>query len=410
MAVDKLKRLPNESDFEYHKRLVYGKLENGLLGDVDYAELAPYVYGKNFSSDVARRMMYGSKRTLDLLTKNKEEEVCDTAAIDKMEQSRLEMLKEKKRLQDQRREYNKMIAAEGRWEHLETCLVESANHLAETVGRCYDPVDDPRDIFLDNEDCEAVLVISDIHYGMVTDNIYNRYNTDIAAERLKTVVKAAASRIAMHGAKCLHVLLLGDACHGAIVTSARVASEELVADQMMHVSELLAQSLDYLSDVVPNIYVYCTYGNHMRTVANKRDSVHRDNMERLIGWWLDQRMKGNERVTVLYDLPTEFVQFESCGYSFVGVHGDLDNVRKSTLIIPPLFEKYEYDCPKYILMGDKHHHESFEQLGVKAIVCGSLCGTDDYANQHRLYSEPEQLLLIVTGEAGVDAEYHLRCQ
>lgn len=43
------------------------------------------------------------------------------------------------------------------------------------------------------------------------------------------------------------------------------------------------------------------------------------------------------------------------------------------------------------------------------MICGSLCGTDDYANDKRLFSYPSQLLLIVNEENGVDAEYKLKC-
>ena len=57
----------NESDLDYHKRIIYGKLVDKTLGDIDYAELSEAAYGQQYSSDVARRMFYGSKRTLDLI-------------------------------------------------------------------------------------------------------------------------------------------------------------------------------------------------------------------------------------------------------------------------------------------------------------------------------------------------------
>lgn len=62
-----IERIPGETDFDYHKRLVYGKLVDKTLADVDYTELSELVYGQPYSSDVARRMMYGSRRTLDLI-------------------------------------------------------------------------------------------------------------------------------------------------------------------------------------------------------------------------------------------------------------------------------------------------------------------------------------------------------
>ena len=63
----RLERLPNESKADYHKRLVFGKLVDKSLADVDYSELSYYLYGQNYHSDVARRMIYGSCKTLQLI-------------------------------------------------------------------------------------------------------------------------------------------------------------------------------------------------------------------------------------------------------------------------------------------------------------------------------------------------------
>ncbi|MCD8204973.1 MAG: hypothetical protein LUC16_04020 [Coprobacillus sp.] len=60
-------RQPGETAFDYHKRLVLDKIVNRTLGDVDYTELAKIVYGKELSSDDARKRMYGSAATLQLL-------------------------------------------------------------------------------------------------------------------------------------------------------------------------------------------------------------------------------------------------------------------------------------------------------------------------------------------------------
>ena len=60
-------RQQGETDLQFHKRLIYGKLVDKTLADNDYSELSELAYGQPYSSDVARRMMYGSCRTLQLL-------------------------------------------------------------------------------------------------------------------------------------------------------------------------------------------------------------------------------------------------------------------------------------------------------------------------------------------------------
>ena len=37
------------------------------LSDLDYTEVAELIYGKPYASDVARRMLYGSRATLELM-------------------------------------------------------------------------------------------------------------------------------------------------------------------------------------------------------------------------------------------------------------------------------------------------------------------------------------------------------
>ena len=64
-----LRQRDGESLLQYHKRIIYGKLVDKTLSDIDYTELAERVYGQAYSSDVARRMFYGSRRTLELLDK-----------------------------------------------------------------------------------------------------------------------------------------------------------------------------------------------------------------------------------------------------------------------------------------------------------------------------------------------------
>ena len=99
-----------------------------------------------------------------------------------------------------------------------------------------------------------------------------------------------------------------------------------------------------------------------------------------------------------------------CGHGFCASHGDLDLVKTSPRMLATLFQKTCGFEIEYILLGDKHHEESFSELGIRAMLVDSLCGTDDYANEHRLYCTPAQLLLIVNEDNGVDAMYRLKTE
>ena len=401
-----IERQATESNLDYHRRLVYGKLVDKTLADMDYTELAELLYGQPYSSDVARRMMYGSRRTLELIDREKAAGIEDSSLMSDLEQKMVELRKERQKFYDQRREFNKLVSVAGRQEHLYDTLSESASKLNETVGKIYDGSIPELNI----SDNEAVLVFADWHYGMVTDNVFNQYNTDICRDRVTQVVNSAKQRLLIHNCKTLHLVILGDLFHGAIHTSARVASEELVCDQIMRVSEILAQSVCELSKYVDDVIVYMTYGNHGRTVQNKKDNIHRDNMERLIPWWLKERIinMGADNVSIHSDTESEFLFINAAGHEICASHGDLDRVQSSPRLLPTLFQKKFGKDIEYILLADKHHRESFEELGVTAQICGALCGSDDYANEKRLYSTPFQLMLIINPEDGVDAEYKIK--
>lgn len=402
-----LKRKQNESLLDHHKRLVFGKLVDKTLSDIDYTELAELVYGQTYSSDVARRMMYGSRRTLELIDLERANNIEDKNIITELDEKMAELRKERQKFYDQRREYYKLLSFDGRQEHLYDTLAKSASQLSESIGLMYSNF---RPLDLSFNDTEAILVLSDWHYGLITNNIFNTYDTKVCKDRVKFIIENAIQRITLHQCRKLHIVVLGDLFHGAIHTSARVASEELVCDQIMQVSEILAQSIIELSQYVEETAVYTTYGNHARTVQSKNDSIHRDNMERLVPWWLKQRLKDFDNIIVMPEFSTEFIFVDSFGFNICAVHGDLDSVKQSTRLLPTLFQKTYGKDVHCIILGDKHHRESFDELGTTAMICGSLCGTDDYANNKRLFSQPSQLLLITNPQQGIDAEYHIKCK
>ena len=400
-----LNRLENESLIEYHKRLIYGKLVDKTLSDVDYTELSKLVYDQTYSSDVARRMMYGSRKTLELLDSQLKSSTNNEYAKE-LDNKILELQKERQKFYDQRREFSKLVSAEARFEHILSEISLSAKSISENTSAIYENL---FNFDYDVSNSEAILFLSDWHYGLKTENIFNKYNTDICVLRVTEIAKKSAQKLILHKCKKLHIVVLGDLIHGAIHNSARVASEELVCDQLMHAAELLAQTIEVLSSFVEETNVYVTYGNHARTIQNKKDSIHRDNSERLIPWWLEQRLSKYENIHITEDNGTEFIIVFSCGDFFCASHGDNDSVVSSPKILHTLFQrKYERDV-EYMIFGDKHHRESLEELGITSMICGSLCGSDDYANGKRLYSSPSQLMLIVNEEDGVDAEYRLKC-
>lgn len=313
-----------------------------------------------------------------------------------------ELFKVKKQVQDQRRELRNLLTPDARFNNLTEKLIESANYLCKIKPLVFE------DYVINTSDREAVIAWADWHYGMVTDNIWNKYNTDICRQRVADFVSKAIKHIQLHKVKTLHIMLLGDAAHGAIHNGCRVASEEDVCDQLMQSSEIMAESINELSSYVSVVNVYATYGNHLRTIQNKNDSKHSDNMEKLIPWWLEQRLQNNNRVSIVKSDYYEFLYLNVCGYNIVGAHGDLERFKQFGLTVNTLFTKKYGKTIDYTVSADKHHIEEFETMGIESVLVRSLCGTDEYANNHRLYSSPGQTLMIFTPEDGRECTYNIK--
>lgn len=390
---------PGENQWQYKWR-VYQAKQNGLI-DMDWEELSAKIDATlrpdepRFNESVYRKesaLLHRYWEQVFLHDKNPNLQ----AEMDKL-------YKAKRLLADQRREYNKVLVSDARAEHLGEEMLLAVTRMN---------ADYPLLSIVPNNRVgfsgkEAVLFISDVHYGMTTDNMWNQYNTTICKERLACLAHKAANICLFQGIKKLHVVLLGDMVAGAIHVGVRVASEENTIDQLMHVSELLAQTINGLSSAVSQVEVYSTYGNHARVTANKKDSIHADNMERVIPWWLRERLAANSRVHINESPYHEFVKVDVLGEGLVAPHGDLDNIRDAGFIIPKLFANTGGAPVKYVVMGDKHHQESFERMGVESFIVGSLCGTDDYANERRLFSKPSQMLMIFDPAEGLECTYNI---
>lgn len=393
-----LKRLPNETEDQYFYRVCQMKDSLGFTWP-QMAEIFNGEFGCSKGDTAYRKKWAAFKGVFEA---NADKLVGENVYSNELKAQTDELYKAKRQLYDQRREYNKMLTKDARAEHLMEKLIEAANIA---------PLEDYSNVFTFGtpmSDKEAVLLLSDWHYGQVSDNIWNKYNTDICIDRASTLFKKVYNALKEHSISKVHIVLLGDLINGSIHTTCRVASEENTCEQLMNVSELLARFINAVSKCVNEVNVYSTYGNHARTIQNKEDSIHADNMERVIPWWLKQRLKDNNKVNIIDSEYYEFIHFNACGYNIVCTHGDLDKFKDIGVTVNSLFSKKFGKTIDYTFSGDKHHLESFEQFGVESVLVGSLCGTDEFANNRRLYSYPMQTLCIFTPDDGKLCTYNIK--
>jgi len=291
-----------------------------------------------------------------------------------------ELYKERQKLYDQRREYNKLLREEARFEHLTEILLESLNDLPEL--RFGMAVSNGSMIN------EAALLFSDIHYGLTIDSPLNFYNTQIARERIVQLTEKTINYCRNNQVGKLHLCVLGDCISGLIHQSVRCEQEEDVVTQLMEFSEILSQMICRLREEIPEIIAYSTWGNHSRIISSKKDSLNRENLERLVPFYLKNRVPNDVRIIDSHG--TDYIEATIGGFKTVLEHGDKSS---ATGALNNWVRVLGY-VPQQVFMGHTHDYNDKDDCDVQVTVNGSVCGTDEYALSLRKNTKPCQVLKI----------------
>lgn len=240
-------------------------------------------------------------------------------------------------------------------------------------------------------DNEAILLLSDWHYGIVCNNFWNKYDTDIAEQRLSKLLKRVVSYCKKNNVHKITVLNLGDLICGRIHLALRLESRIDVITQILRVSEILSEFLAALVRENLTVSYYDCIDNHSRIEPSKPDSLDLETLARIIPWYLKERLK---KVVYISDntYGEDIITLECNGYSIAGVHGDKDTPQQVADSISMVTrQKYDLICSAH-----SHHHSEDEKNYTEIISNGSLMGTDSYAKGKRLTSRPSQTLIITT--------------
>ena len=365
-----MERKEKETYKSYLTRIINAK-ENG---QITYEEMGDFLVDDNrWNSDNWRKFYYIAKEVVKKL--DEDIEYTQDDVIREMEDMKIEIYKEKVKLRDQRRELNKLHTKQARFEN----LVEVIKERLEEIGTL------PREKYYKQLDKEkgATLMVSDLHYGIKVDNQFNYYDTEVAEDRLKQLTNKTIQYCKKHDISHLNIELLGDMVSGTIHTGVRVQQEEDIIQQIIDCAELLSNMVNDLAEHVESVTVYSVYGNHGRTESNKHDAINRENYERLIYYFMKNRVKG---VRFIDSQGEDFIKYYDFGKTFVISHGDKDKQASA-------IEAYSKMLGEQV--GEVHlaHWHEFKEVG-NVIVNGSVVGSDDYAVSIRKHSKPCQVLKV----------------
>lgn len=379
-----IERKNDETQLQYHKRLVYGKLVDRTLSDIDYSELAELAYGQSYSSDVARRMFYGSRRTLQLMEDEQVSSIANNTLLSELDAKMIELRKERQKFYDQRNAFNKIVRERSRQEELNEILVDAVKH-GDLPRLNYEPS------YIEPSTNDLLVSLNDIHYGIDINNAWNTYNPDICRDMMRKYLDRILLIAKTHHSENCIVYNCGDSISGKIHLTIQITNKENVVEQIKGVSELIAEFLAELSSHFNTVRYVSVSGNHSR-LDTKENSPYDERMDDLIEWYLAARLQDFENIQIDTQSRVDATMFitDIRGKTYCGVHGDFDGSATKIAALQAMAQRPLYA----VLSGHKHHNMCDEVQGVKTVMAGSFLGVDDFCIQKRIFGKPEQLVCI----------------
>lgn len=376
----------NETTLAFLKRMVLAKIDGTYTGT--YSNWINDVFGKEHSEDVARREYYGCKMFVLFLDEEEETHIIsDDEYLDKLKLREAEIDKKRIKLADEYAYINRLKREVARTETIGEYAQLAAKMLAEQL-----PLIEVEQAEEKTGEHKGILCLSDWHYGLVCNNLLNKYDTEIAASRIKKLTEEVIKDIKFFNLDELYIANLGDMISGIIHTTIRLENRIDVITQVIEVSELLSELINEISKNVKVKY-FSVIDNHGRVFAQKNDNLDIENFNRMIDFYIRSRFENNPNVEIYLNTIDEgIMEFGVYQWGIVGVHGHDDN---SSTAIQNLTNMLHADY-SLCIMGHRHSPELKEDFNKLTITNGCLCGADEYAKKIRKSSRPSQNLIIVS--------------
>lgn len=394
---DLLKR-SEESQIEYVKRIVYGKLIDKTIDD-DYTILAPLVFGKEYSSDVARRMFYGARDILKLIDVDKINNVKDNDIIKQIEEKTLELEKERKKLQATKIEYNRNIRKDSRFELFYENVRDSKDRL---------PLPNFNEILL-NDYCDGqyLLSIADIHYGATFESENNSYSREEVKRRFEVLLYKTRQIIKKNEISTINIIELADTVQGLLRISDITLNDIPVVDSVVEVSRLISTFLNELSKDVNIIYRHTMASNHTqnRYLGTKASEMPSEDMEHIIGNYIKDLVSNNPRIEVVLS-ENDYSSFELCGQEILCLHGHQVKSIKNAIKDYSMLHKKFYDI---CLLAHFHAGQSMSvgelNGNTEVVVCSGFVGSDPYSDSLKMGSKGMCKLFKIEENLGITETY-----
>ena len=369
------KRRKEEGILEYEYRICGYKDQIGTWQDV--ADLLNEQLGQEYTESKYRKQYQEMSKIVSI----KDPTTCsESELLEEIKEQRRLLEKAKIQMRDERNEVSRLYRENARRESFSDMIKRCIEGYEPTGFTCF------RFDSLNTSTTDMIVPISDLHFGVNINNMYNTYNRDVASDRLSRYLGKVLEIAKRHNAEDVNVVLLGDQISGLIHTSLRLENNENVIKQTMDAAELISNYIYTLSSHFKTVSVYSVSGNHSRLQPEKALNQKGEDLDKFIPFYVKAKLQNCDNVTVQDNTIDESVASFVCKNMLVyTVHGDRDSisnvVQKLTMMTGTK--------PDIVYMGHLHTNQYMTVYDTKVIQSGCISGSDSYCMDNRLRSKPE---------------------
>lgn len=383
----------NETEYEYGLRLIKIKNEE-KPDDLEWGDIVELL-GLNVHRDTLRKSAvatspysgYSVMKYFEEKYKNEDKKIEEKSG------ELYELKQLKVQIQDEKNELNKKIREMARNNNL---IETFRNIISEDVKPWERRIPYPDHLLttLDSDKNELLVTLSDLHYGIVNDNYYNKYNPRIAEKRIAKYITEVLKIKSIYNSSVCTIFLGGDLISGQIHTTLRIENAIGVFEQIKQVSRLISIFVQTLAENFEKVRVFHVPGNHSRAFPKKSENQHGDYLDSLIPFYVQAKLQNYKNVEIYMDnkYDDEICTFEVKGHKIAAVHGHHDQVSNVLNNVV----RMTGEVPEMILMGHRHSNGLTTVDRTKIVESGSLSGMDSYCIENRLVGNPEQVVLVIS--------------
>lgn len=395
---ERLKRKEDEKFYLYVKRLVDGKFKDGTLSDFDHTEIYKAVYRIEVNSSEARKRMYGLRDFFENFNQEELNNFSNDDAIKELEAKRLEIEKERKKLQATKIEYNRNLRVESRQELL-------YENIRDEKERLPLPIFEERYYSVNNG--EYLLAFTDIHYGadfVSENNIYNREETK---KRFEFIVSRTKQMCREKHISHLNICDLGDDIQGLLRISDVQINDIPVVQAVVEVARLIATTLNEISKVADITYYHTMASNHSQTrpITGKADLIKED-LEYIIGNYISDLLSENDKVKVVIS-DKDYHSIQLARQQVIMLHGHQVKDTKNAIRDYSMLHRVFYDIAfvGHFHAGQQMSVGESENGNTEIYVVPSFVGSDPYSDSLKKGSKAMCKLFKIEEGNGVTENY-----